>query len=240
MALEQNAFAGDFRPIRKGNTLLQPHVFIMNKAMLRHPIVSLIATAVLCGLLWRIEVEYRGWAGLLWLSYFHYAIPAGFALFLLWANHCIDMKWQQRVFFNLTAAWYGAGVYLALALSLSCTFASGPAALVTLWHKQVWWSYLCASSSFLVMLFLPVGAYLILTAFRKKVRSHFLVFGIAGMLLSVPLSIVLLFLFQHKGGHDTIHAIKSGILIPFWVFSLGLLILGQRQPIATLADNTEQ
>ena len=35
-------------------------------------ILSLITLSILAGLLWRLEVEYHGWAGLIWLTYFHF------------------------------------------------------------------------------------------------------------------------------------------------------------------------
>lgn len=212
----------------------------MGNIIRQHPTVSLIATALLCGLLWRGEVEYRGWAGLLWLTYFHSAIPAGFALFLLWANQCIDMEWRKKVFFNLVAVFYGVCSYFAFALSLGYAFAGGSSTMLATFHAPAWLQPALYGSSFLLMLLLPVGTHLIVRVFQKKVPLHFLFFAIIGMLLSVPLSIVLLQLLHHKGGHDTIHAIKSGMLIPFWVFSLGLLIIGQRQPTIILADNTEQ
>ncbi len=39
-------------------------------------------TAILVALVWRVEVELRGWDGLGWIGYNHLAIPLGGLLFL--------------------------------------------------------------------------------------------------------------------------------------------------------------
>lgn len=55
----------------------------MNKLINVYPLISLLFLAVFLGLLWRIEVEVHGWQGLIWVSYFHVAVPVGFGLSLL-------------------------------------------------------------------------------------------------------------------------------------------------------------
>jgi len=36
---------------------------------------TLATIALLIALIWRLEVEFRGWDGLTWIGYFHLAIP---------------------------------------------------------------------------------------------------------------------------------------------------------------------
>ena len=45
------------------------------------------------------------------------------------------------------------------------------------------------------------------------------------MFLSTPIAMLFLWLVGHKGGPNLIHAIKSGFIIPFLVFSVGYLVL---------------
>jgi hypothetical protein len=64
--------------------------------------------------------------------------------------------------------------------------------------------------------------------FRIHPSLKFLIFAVIGIIISIPISMVLLDVINHKGGEDFIHSIKSGILIPLWMFSIGILIIGQK------------
>jgi len=64
--------------------------------------------------------------------------------------------------------------------------------------------------------------------FHKNSPLKYLLFAVIGVIISIPLSTLILQLIHHKGGHDYIHSTKSGILMPFWIFSVGLLIIGQK------------
>lgn len=200
----------------------------MHKIITTYPITSLLATALLCGILWRVEVEYHGWAGLIWLSYFHCAIPVGFALFLLWANQLIDMGQKRRAAFNLVAVLYGVFAYFGLQTSLVYTFASGMYGLVLGMHTSEWQLYFFRYLPFVILPFLPIGAYLILTAFGKKTAFRYLIAATIGMMISLLLSTAILQVIDHRGGHDYVHIVKSGIIIPFGVLSIGLVLVGQR------------
>mgnify|MGYP001797487838 CR=1 FL=1 len=137
-----------------------------HKIIRSYPIGSLALLAILCGLLWRLEVEYQGWAGLKWVSYFHWAAPLA--------------------------------------------------------------SYDCSIQLFILIPFIPLGAYLIMRAFRMHLPWRILLLSMVGYLLAMPLSVWILEILDHKGGADVIHTIKSGVLIPFWVFALGWLVIKKR------------
>jgi cytochrome b6-f complex iron-sulfur subunit len=47
-------------------------------------VLSLLLLAGIAAVLWRLEVDAHGWPGLIWLSYFHWAIPAAVLLLLAW------------------------------------------------------------------------------------------------------------------------------------------------------------
>ena len=47
-------------------------------------VLLLVRVGLLAGGLWRAELEWHGWTGLLWLGYFHLAVPAGAAAFIAW------------------------------------------------------------------------------------------------------------------------------------------------------------
>ena len=74
---------------------------------------------------------------------------------------------------------------------------------------------------------MPVGAFFILKLFGKNIPLTRLALSVVGIIVSIPLSTLLLELVNHKGGHDYLHAIKSGFIIPLWCFSIGVLFLGK-------------
>jgi hypothetical protein len=68
--------------------------------------------------------------------------------------------------------------------------------------------------------------YRIMRLFGKKVPWEALLASVMCMFVSDPIARSLLRLVDHPGGSDSLHAIKSGFLIPFWVFAIGLLMVG--------------
>ena len=187
----------------------------------KYPFLWLSILAVIAGVLWRMELEQHGWQGLAWLQYFHLAIPAGYILFLLWANVIIEINPAKRILLNVVALAYGAFAYYVLLYSLSCFFVTGPLALLRLF-EPAWKYYLGTFSVFLVVPLLPFGAWLIPQAFRLRVKSRYCLYSMLGMIVSVPLACILLWLVNHRGGDDPIHSVKSGFLIPLWFISMGI------------------
>lgn len=192
------------------------------------PIISLIILSIIVGLFWRLEVEYHGWSGLIWLSYFHLAIPIGFILFLAWGNFFVNLNLQKRFILNLVAIIYGILIYLGLGISLTYIFSGGPSGFLLVMQTPEWKLNLIRLSILVIILFIPIGTYIILKLFKREPKLKYLITAILGIIISVPLSVLILELVNHKGGQYLIHSIKSGILIPLWVFSIGLLIIGQR------------
>jgi hypothetical protein len=187
----------------------------------KYPFLWLSILAVIAGSIWRIELEQHGWQGIEWLQYFHLAIPAGYILFLLWANAILEVNIRKRILLNLVALAYGVFMYFILLYSLSYFFVTGPSNML-LRLESPWIYYLLTFSVFLVVPLLPLGARLILRAFRLRVKSRYCLYSIVGMIVSVPLACILLWMVNHKGGDDLIHTIKSGFLIPLWFISMGI------------------
>lgn len=198
----------------------------MKNYIKKYPFVSLSTLSLLCGFLWRLEVELYGWEGLIWLSYFHQAILLGFLLFMWWTNALVQLSQKKQIYFNLAVFMYGIMMYIALKISLTYLFAMGPFALLLYTQTPSWLLHLFYYAVFFLIPLIPAGTYWILKIFGQKVSLIYLFFAMAGMFFSIPLSVWVLELVQHKGGADYIHAIKSGVLVPFWMFSIGLVIIG--------------
>jgi len=209
----------------------------MKKLIIKYSVASLIALSVVCGLIWRIEIEYHGWTGLIWLSYFHFALPIGFGLFMLWANQFIDIKLKKRMLINFTTCLFGVLLYIGLGTSLTYTFARGPSSFLQVIQTPEWKLNLIRYSIFIIVPLMPIGTYLIMRTYKIYVTLKYLVIAIIGVIISIPLSPLILEIINHKGSHNDIHSIKSGVLIPLWVFSMGLIIIGHKNERTTTPIN---
>lgn len=198
----------------------------MRKLIQKYPFISLLWLALVCGGLWRWEVEYHGWRGLIWVSYFHYAIPIGFGLFLLWANALIEAGWSKRVALNLLVIIYAFFLYKYIYISIYINYNSGPSAfaMVMTFSRRELLFY--GRLILFLIPFMPIGISLILRLFRFRQRILYVITSLVGMLISVPLTGLILRLIDHKGGNDPLHALKSGLLAVFWVFFMGFLLFG--------------
>lgn len=189
-------------------------------------LLSLVGVALTCGFLWRLEIEYYGWAGLYWLSYFHIALPIGFGIFVAWANTFVELPIYQRLLLNLVAIMVAIGLYFALTASLYISYSRGPSGMVLtmLTSESVVGYY--RISIFILISMIPVSTYLLLRIFRNKVSITYLLVSLSLYVIAIPLSLFLIETTGHKGSPDFIHAIKSGIIISFWVFATGWIIIG--------------
>lgn len=195
----------------------------------KYPIWSLVVLSLTVGGLWRAEVEYHGWGGLVWLEYVHLAFPAGFALFLIWMNLLIVDKWWRRLLLGLLAVIYMSFALFIFLSSLIPLVVTGPAAL-WLRRAETPMEILIASAiTGLVTLAIPLGAAKLLDLFDHSVPRKFIIVSSAGMLLSIPVSMIVLRVVKHIGGDDILHCMKSGILWVFWTASIGIIVLGARQ-----------
>ena len=200
----------------------------MKNSITKHPFISLFCTALLCGIIWRAEVEYHGWSGLIWLDYFHMAIPIGFVLFLVWANFFVDLVIAKRMAINITAGIFGIALFYLLALSLNVNFAAGPGAMFLL-LLPAWKLYVSQFSIFFIVAFISFGTWLILRLFKIRVKAKFMAFSIIAIFASVPLSVLILQIINDKGPADVIHTLKTGVLIPLWIISVGILFIYQNK-----------
>ena len=198
----------------------------MIKSLLKNKFLTLTITSIIIGVIWRIEVEFHGWEGLIWISYSHIAVPTGLILFMIWGNLNINIAFRKRILLNIVGVLFGILMFYLIKLSLTYNF-SGGLSYFFLWTLPKWKGliYLYMYSIFILIPLLPVGTYLILNIFKQKIKIIYLILSILFIISSVPISLYLLKLTNHKGYHNLIHTIKSGIIIPFIVFSIGFLMV---------------
>ena len=196
--------------------------------------LHLLLVALVSALLWRIEVEAHGWEGLIWIEYFHWAIPVGVLLFLGWvAMHgpfiglrrlsfpavCLGVGAGWFALFEWACGWvYGIGLDHGLRIFAS-PHAEQALEMLILIHRA--WTLLLP----VVFIGTPVvfAALLALHGWNPGWRR--VAVGMAVFALSVPASFVLLTITRHPNDELFLHAIKSGFIIPFLVVGLGLMVL---------------
>ena len=187
--------------------------------------ISLIIFSIVTSLAWRLEVEFHGWEGLIWLSYFHLAIPFSFFLFILWINLFFDLpNLEERLIINSLLIFWIVIAFISITASLESLFAAGPSAIFYLTLSDSKMRLLNFVRYFFTPLF-PIISLLSLRLINIKVRVLPMFLSLLIYLLSFPLAVLLLQIFSHKGEIDLLHAVKSGVVFPFLFFSLGLPLI---------------
>lgn len=187
----------------------------------KYRLVTLAIIAILAGVIWRFEVEYHGWKGLIWVGYYHWAIPIAIGLFLVWANISIEIKLTRRIALNLIGFLLAALVVVVLELSLKRIFIAGPAAFFYLLGEDPLWFF--RYGVLFVIALLPLSIALISRIFGIVCKPMYVIFSTLLLAISPELCSYLLDLFDAKSSPDYIHTIKSGYLMAFWFFALGMV-----------------
>lgn len=186
--------------------------------------LSLILLAVFCGLLWRVELEYHGWAYLNWITYFHWAVPVSFGLFLMWVNAFVSLKSKARVLINLGAAVYGVLIYYLVYISL--VTAHSRSSILLSFDISPFTFALIIIGQLLIVPSIPVCIFLVLKKIKQAPKTSYLIISIIGVILSAPIAEWLLAYTNHIGSDDFIHTIKSGYLMVFLIISFGIPFMG--------------
>lgn len=185
--------------------------------------VLLVLVAIASALVWRVELEWHGWAGLDWIGYFHWAVPAGLGMFLTWLGVVAELPTRlNRWTFLIIASLMAVALYMGTKLALVMVFVSGPTALPL--AVDLGPDSFAAARKFAVagLLMIPVvtsmtGRAMGLDIGSKKVFASALVFWSA-----YPVALALMWLLDAPGQPDAIHAIKTGYAIPLIVIGLGI------------------
>jgi hypothetical protein len=186
---------------------------------MKWPLTSLILVAILCGVLWRAELEWRwGWAGLSWAWQFYWAFLVGAVGFTSWAIAVAQPLKRLR---------FGCALTVMFALTLEVFWTLLGFTFDRFRLPPVWF----------IVFTIPVLWALVPLMFGwicrwHGIRLHFGFHLLSSMLFvaSWPAAVWLLDVVDHRGGPDLIHALKSGFVIPLLAFSLGFPLLAARRP----------
>jgi hypothetical protein len=178
-----------------------------------HASVSLGLLALVAGALWRLEVEWRGWDGLRWAGYFHFAVPVGGAAFLVWTWFFLDVPSPRR----------RAAIVALLALFAAIAVPLTEASLRTAFSRLFFASSVPRSMLFWWLL-TPTLVVGVLRAFRVPVVLRRWAIAQALFVAAWPMAVVVMQVFPQHGYTDALHAFKSGLVVPFFVVALGIAI----------------
>ena len=191
-------------------------------------------TAILVALIWRVEVELRGWDRLDWIGYTHLAIPLGGLLFLGWVRLVSRSHEYSPRIIGLVAIW-GVIAWFILEYAASAYFVGGMTAtsymisLGALFYHVYWLSPVIWGSSILALY----------AGYRLLFRFPFFVWlgGVVLWMGSWHLGLIVIFILPERGYDDLIHSLKTGWMIPFCVSAVGmpLLALEQKQSEQAMA-----
>ncbi len=193
--------------------------------MIKRKFTLLTAIGIISALLWRVEIELHGWAGLDWIGYFHWAIPIGIALFLGWLfMFTPSLSNVKRGALVLATAIISIVWFLVIQFVLVYHFNQGSSAFAQLMTTGEKLYQIYKDLIYVVIPLTPLLFAAFLFAFGLKSKLSQLALAILIYILACPVSVEILALLHHKGGADALHTIKSGVIIPFLMFGLGVLV----------------
>lgn len=181
----------------------------------------MLIVALLCGVLWRAELEWRwGWATLEWAWQFYWAFPVGTALFVAWVAAVARVPPINRLVVGLLAFFLIGFEFFWCYLRYAVVRWIGPYPdflILAVWMLPLFWALLPLVFGWLCR--------------WHGIRVHFGLHVLSSVLFVVswPVAVWLLEVVDHRGGADLIHALKSGFVIPLLVVSLGFPLLGMRR-----------
>ena len=189
--------------------------------MKRRTVFSLAGLCVIgiaSGALWWCEVQLHGWTGLIWLEYFHWAIPAGVAGCLAWLYfEC-----------GIVGRWKHPAFILCMAILLAVLYEVTHRSLVDHFNYWNWesfdppWWQQSRNSILLVFPLIPILLWSLSMLFGLRFRIPGVLAGFAIYYGSVSLAIACIHITGYQGYPDPIHAIKTGFIAPFLIVGIGL------------------
>jgi hypothetical protein len=181
-------------------------------------LVQLAALSIALAVVWRAEVELHGWDGLIWISYFHWAVPVGVVAFLAWVATSANAPSGRRRWVLLALGCVYAAVVLNWeSVVLTTVFYSGAFDIIAGTSSIVWIEAMVLASVFGV----PLGAFVLARLCGATLPWWSLVLSLCLSAAAGPAAVWLLRVVDPAHADD-IHAVKTGAAVPFVVFALGV------------------
>ncbi len=180
---------------------------------MKNAFVTIGLLSVLCSILWRLEIEIRwGWAGLAWITGFHFAAPIICGCFSAWLYFFAPCVHHDRRLMRSFLA-FGGGIlsYYIYDYSFSLLYNRFPLPLA-----------FYVLPHFLAFVAIPLSICTLAWFFSPSFPRFLWLLTPLLFVVSFPFSSFLLWITDHRGGTDPVHAIKSGFIFLGFMFAAGL------------------
>ncbi len=183
-------------------------------------LAGLLVVAILSALLWRAEIELRwGWTSLSWIADNFYSAPAICLLFSIWLYFVPCSRPNEKIPRSVLAFAGGLLGYLIYQNSFGAIYGTvGLGLFLPFW----------VAAASLVFLVVPLAICAVAYWFTPYFQRRYFILTPLLFAAAFPIAIFLLWITDHRGGPNTIHAIKSGFVFPFLLIAAGLPFLGGR------------
>ncbi len=184
----------------------------------RVAITLLILLAAAAQAAWLGEVLMHGWAGLTWLSYFHWAVPIALVGMIAWLVWMAALPAHRAAPYAVALAGFAVAGCFAFQWALFCFFDTGsigiPLVLTDPWGSA-------SRLAILPLLLLTAPAcFAIVHQFTGKPTLRWVAIGTGLFVLSPLLGLMAMTLTTPFGG--LVHVMKTGAAIPGFILALGL------------------
>lgn len=190
----------------------------------------LLLASCLSFCIWRYEIEYHGWSGLIWLTYFRKAIPVCLLLFVTWFVRYVQVEPRRlKALYTLLLVLIGSIVVYTFIALLYFLFRRDGYNLMTAYSTSAWRTTVVSFFTYVLLPFFPLLLFLTLRQFRFNIPFRYILLS-QGLFLAAPfLGIALIHLVPWKALPDFIHVFKTGYIFPFWFFAIGFPLIHCQQ-----------
>ncbi len=181
-------------------------------------LIAAISISSFAGLLWAIEMWTRGWDGLQWINRFHFTIFAVAILVTIFLNHHGNRDRLSYGKVLLIAAPLSVAIHIYFGIAGFFSFVIGPSGMILmlLGDFGLWIGRITGAVMFFAI---PAIGMIWGRAFGLLGNIRGFAYGLLVVIFGIGFCPILLDAIPHSGRSDLIHCIKTGIGIPFLVFS---------------------
>jgi hypothetical protein len=192
--------------------------------------ISLAVVALAAAAAWRVEIEYGDVAGQWWVTYTHWAVPGGCLLFVCWATVVpMSLARVSRVTLGLALV---AVMFVGLGLAdLSLRWLFEP---LRTGQPPAGWDMAASAAGAAFLASVPLLVAVVARLARLPVSWRRLIAAEAIWLAAPVLAAAAVPLImtpdpaEQLYGLDFAHAIKTGLIVPPLVISLGIVFIPRR------------
>ena len=196
------------------------------------PLISLCLVGLVGGAVWRIEVEYHGWAGLTWLKYFHWALPINAGLYFIWlVLFCGIYPIRKRLAFLIGTVAFMFIILEWAQYAIYFHYLAGPTAILYLGDGM---EGLASRRMLIYYLYPSVPVFVCLIAYLYGLHLRWWHWVLTPLVVLAAFPVALGVWcgnpFAFGNYNAAVHTFKTGYIIPLLIIGLGIPFIGSMNP----------